>query len=110
MVKTKNQIEAAVKLLVADLANEFHITAVLLFGSYARGTPTEESDIDVALVSPDFAGKDEMDVLQVLSRKAMKINTSLEVVAFTPSELEKPDPRSFSYQVKTYGIPIAIAK
>lgn len=108
MVKSKDQVEKTVGALIREASKEYRITQAILFGSYARGSPKDESDIDVALVSPDFAQKDEMEILQDLSRKAMKIDTSLEVVAFAPEELISPDPRSFSYQVKTSGISIAV--
>ena len=32
------------------------VTRAVLFGSYARGNPKEESDIDIAVVSPAFVG------------------------------------------------------
>ncbi len=107
MVKTKNQIERVVKEFVKEISKDYQVTQVILFGSYAKGSPHSYSDIDIAIVSPDFRGKSEMEILQYLSRKAMKFDTSLEVLAFTPEDLLAPDPRSFSYQVKTYGIPLA---
>jgi len=107
MVKTKNQIEKTVSEFVKEISKDFKINQVILFGSYAQGRPREESDIDIAIVSSDFQGKPEMEILQYLSRKSMQFDTSLEVVAFTPEDLASPDPRSFSYQVKTFGIPLA---
>ena len=107
MVKTKNQIEAVIKKFIREISKDYHITQVILFGSYAYGHPKNESDIDLAVVSPDFRGKPEMEILQYLSRKAMKIDTSLEVLAFTPEDLVSPDPRSFSYHIKTQGVPLA---
>ena len=109
MVKSKDQVEKSVKTLIRQVSREYRITEAILFGSYAHGTPRDESDIDVALVSPDFSGKDEMEILQDLSRRAMKIDTLLEVVVFCPEELASPDPRSFPYQVKTSGISIAVS-
>lgn len=109
MVKSKDQVEKTIKTLIRQVSGEYRITEAILFGSYAHGFPRDESDIDVALISPDFTGKDEMEILQDLSRRAMKIDTSLEVVAFSPEELISPDPRSFSYQVKTSGVSIAVS-
>ena len=107
MVKTKDQVEKIIKAFVKEISKDYQITQVILFGSYAQGNPKTHSDIDLAIVSPDFRGKPEMEILQYLSRKAMNTDTSLEVLAFTPEDLQSPDPRSFSYQVKNYGIPIA---
>lgn len=40
--------------VVKPLAEKYHIAEVYLFGSYARGTATEESDIDLLVIG----GKD----------------------------------------------------
>jgi predicted nucleotidyltransferase len=41
---------------------------IILFGSYAYGTPTEESDVDLFLVKDDLDGEE----LKYLSRNARK--------------------------------------
>lgn len=107
MVKTKDQIKKIVREYVKEVAKDYRVEKVILFGSYATGKATEQSDIDIAIVSPDFSGKPEMEILGKLSRKTINIDTSLEVIAFTPEELNSPDPLSFSYQVKKRGIPMA---
>lgn len=108
MVKTKDQVVEIVRSFVKEISKDYRVVDLILFGSYAHGVPRPESDIDLAVVSPDFSNMSEMEILQFLSRKAMKVDTSLEVVAFTPEELLAPDPRSFSYQVKSLGISIAV--
>ena len=48
---------AVVKKLLDELkAANIRIEKAFLFGSHARGNPGKWSDIDVALVSPDFSG------------------------------------------------------
>jgi hypothetical protein len=39
---------------VARLRQLVRVDCVYLFGSYAKGTPRERSDVDLAVVSPDF--------------------------------------------------------
>ncbi len=107
MVKSKDQVNAIVRAYAREVAKHYRIASIILFGSYASGNPTDMSDIDIAIVSSDFQGKPEMEVLEHLSRLAMNIDSRLEVLAFTPDEIESPDPRSFSYEVKSRGIPIA---
>lgn len=107
MVKTRDQVEAIVRAYVKEVSKTYRIEQVILFGSYASGNATEFSDIDLAIVSPDFRGRPEMEILQDLSRKTMSIDTSLEVLAFTPEEFVSPDPLSFLYQVKKNGLPLA---
>ena len=108
MVKTKNQINKTISSFVKDISKKYEVTQAILFGSYAYGKPKETSDIDLAIVSPSFRGKSEMKILQYLSRQAMKIDTALEVLAFTPEEFRNPDPRSFTYHVKKNGVLIKL--
>jgi predicted nucleotidyltransferase len=57
MVAQRDEIIAQARKLVRELvANNIKITRAILFGSYARGSAREDSDIDVALVSDAFEG------------------------------------------------------
>lgn len=106
MVKTRNQIEAIVRTYVKEVEKDYRVTSAIVFGSYAQGTANEESDIDLAIISPDFKNYPEMELLKKLSRKTLFVDTSLEVLAFTPEELAAPDPRSLTYQIKTKGFAV----
>lgn len=41
---------------IASFARKYHIEKVILFGSRAKGTHTERSDIDIAVLGGDFDG------------------------------------------------------
>ena len=49
MIHTQDQIRQ----IVAPVAEKYHLKAVFLFGSYARGDATENSDVDLLV---DTAG------------------------------------------------------
>ena len=36
------------------ICENYHVEAIILFGSYAKGTNHEDSDIDIAIVMDDF--------------------------------------------------------
>lgn len=36
----------------AEIARRFHPERILLFGSYAYGNPTEDSDVDLLVIMP----------------------------------------------------------
>ncbi len=57
------QIEAAIKKLEERLARLENVEAAILFGSAARGTATEDSDVDVMIVTPR---ENEEAVLEVI--------------------------------------------
>ena len=107
MVKTRDQIDTIVKKYIKEVNRRYRVEQVVLFGSYAAGNATESSDIDIAIISPDFRGKPEMEVLEDLSRMTLNIDTSLEVIAFSPEEFVSPDPLSFTYQIKKRGLLLA---
>lgn len=54
MVRSEAEVRKIINQFITYLNRQIRITKVVLFGSYARGTATEESDIDIAVESPDF--------------------------------------------------------
>lgn len=55
MPLSRNEIEACIRTLLT----KYHAKYAILFGSYARGEETEESDIDVIVVGGEhFRAKD----------------------------------------------------
>ena len=49
------------------IGREFHAHRVVLFGSYARGLPTEDSDVDLLVILP-FQGKSVNQSVQMRMR------------------------------------------
>ena len=52
----KGTVIDTVERYVDLVKKEFSPNAVILFGSYVKGTPTEDSDIDVGIVFNGFSG------------------------------------------------------
>src|SRR5712691_4747953 len=64
------------------------VQVVLLFGSQARGSTHEYSDIDLLVVSDTFRGKSY--VARAWSvRKAWKLSHPVDFLCYTPEEFEK---------------------
>ncbi len=63
---------------------------VILFGSYARNTPHEWSDVDLALVSDDFSGM-RLDDRHKISLANIKF-VDIEPHIFNSAYFEKGDP------------------
>ena len=61
--------------IVTPIAEEYGIPAVYLFGSYAKGTATERSDVDL-LVSADVSGIKFYGLAERL-REALRKNVDL---------------------------------
>ncbi|MBI5970612.1 MAG: nucleotidyltransferase domain-containing protein [Deltaproteobacteria bacterium] len=67
------------------------ISKLILYGSYAAGTFKEGSDIDVVVVSDDFAGKGFWERIEILSEAIYEVFEPIEAVAMTPEEWRKGD-------------------
>jgi uncharacterized protein len=68
------------------------VNKVILFGSQARGTATEESDIDIVIVSEEFRRKNIFRRAKLTRdaeiRTIRKFMVPLDVVTMSPEEYE----------------------
>ncbi len=64
---------------------------MILFGSYSTGTQHEGSDIDLVVISEDFAGKDYWERINVLAAALVRVFEPIEAIAMTPQEWEGGD-------------------
>ena len=68
------------------------ISKIILFGSQARGDATRESDVDIAIISEDFHGRDIFERAELTKEAEIatvrKFMIPLDVVTLTPEEFE----------------------
>lgn len=64
---------------------------VILYGSYARGSNTEGSDIDLVLISEDFFSMTYWERIDILTDVIYDQFAPVEAVAMTPEEWERGD-------------------
>ena len=67
---------------------------MILFGSYAKGTASKHNDIDVVIVSQDFAGLSLIERCTVMGQAINEIMEPIEPIAYTPEEFAKLSPQS----------------
>jgi predicted nucleotidyltransferase len=72
----------------AALAAEIDIDEIIVFGSHVEGTATEDSDLDVIVVSNDFAAMPENERLDLLEDAAEAVEPLLHPWGFTTEEFE----------------------
>ncbi|MBI5465019.1 nucleotidyltransferase domain-containing protein [Candidatus Gottesmanbacteria bacterium] len=75
---------------------------IILYGSWAKGTARDYSDIDLCVISPLFANRPD-DYFKKIWHLASKIDSSLEPIPFTPEELNNRY-SSLAQEIKKYGI------
>jgi len=69
-----------------DLVDKFRPERVILFGSYAQGCPTEDSDVDL-LVVMDHPGRDVEQAFKI--RRSIKRDFPLDLVVRKPREFRR---------------------
>lgn len=80
----------------------FPIKEIILFGSQAKGTSKDYSDVDVAVVSDSF-GKDYLEEMMTLKKLASKVDFSIEPHPLTPADLNE-EFNPISAEVRKWGI------
>lgn len=60
-----------------------------VFGSQSKGTASEESDIDIAVIASEFENMNLWDKAKYLGRASREIEYSLDVLGYSPSEVRK---------------------
>jgi len=111
MVLTADQVKKQVQHLVEALRQHMRIERAILFGSYAYGKPHEGSDIDLAVVSPDFARMNRLERLEFLERIAWEADAHyVEPVGFTEEELQSAGPTSVVSEIRERGVIIPTAE
>ncbi len=66
------------------IAAEYHPDKIVLFGSYAYGTPHEDSDVDMLVILP-FEGKGVNKTVEILRR--VKPELPLDLIVRTPRQI-----------------------
>jgi len=72
-------------------AHRIRPKSVYVFGSYAWGTPTPDSDIDVAVVSGDLSG-DRIEDQVLLMRYRWDVDLRIEPHPFRPEDFTPDNP------------------
>jgi predicted nucleotidyltransferase len=70
------------------IKKDYHAERVILFGSYAKGNATEDSDVDLLVVAPKERFFERMASVRRLIRD-LRDGLAVSPIVLTPGELEK---------------------
>jgi len=74
--------------LAERIAHEFEPERIILFGSYAYGAPTEDSDVDLLVVLP-FEGHHARKAAEILNRVDFFPRFPIDLLARTPDVIRQ---------------------
>lgn len=78
--------KAEIQSLAQMIGEIFQPECVILFGSYAYGTPTDDSDVDL-LVIMDHSGRNSEQAVEILHRVGPRI--PVDLLVRTPREVKQ---------------------
>jgi predicted nucleotidyltransferase len=102
--KADKRIEQTIKSYIEQLESiGVHVQQAILFGSYATGKYAEWSDIDLAIVSDDFAGNRFNDRNKI-RKVTLQVNSNISPIPFRPEDFN--DSNYFVKEILETGIRI----
>lgn len=104
MATLPDTITQSVNQFLAIIQKHRRIEAAYLYGSQVKGTATEWSDIDLAIVSPDFSADLFQEQLNLM-RLAAKIDDRIEPRPFRPMDFNPGEP--LVSEIQRTGVQIA---
>ena len=99
-----SRIMESIRKYIEKISQYYKIEAIILFGSYAKGTENEDSDIDIAIVSSDF--NDIIEDGAKLIGLTWKIDTRIEPHPISTEDYQKVS-NPFVREVVDTGIKVA---
>ncbi len=79
-------VKSEIKNLCRQIVEHFQPQKIILFGSYAYGTPNADSDVDLLIVMP-FEDRDSKKAIEIISR--VKTKLPLDLLVRTSEQVER---------------------
>ena len=102
MALSRAEVEATVRRFADRLQQSVPVDEVWVYGSYARGAATDDSDIDVAVVSPEL-GRNRWEDTKTLARAILPDAILVEALAFSTAHRQSPPRGSLPREILRTG-------
>ena len=99
----RKAVEDIVIRYVELVKKKLNVHSAYLYGSYAKGTYTEDSDIDIAIVADEFSGDKVKDILTLMKIRR-EIDNRIEPHPFRSDDFDVSNP--FVKDIMSNGIRI----
>lgn len=101
--ETATHTEEIVRRAIERLQQKIQVHQAILFGSHALGEADTWSDVDLAVVSPDFSRLSHRKVMDLLVEVALAVDPSVEIRPYTPRDLKEARPTNFLGHILAVG-------
>jgi uncharacterized protein len=101
MAQSDDDVRKIVRHFLDEIQKTQKVELAFLYGSYAKGAANKWSDIDIAIVSPDFSD-DLLEERLALTKLAIPIDDRIEPKPFNMRSFDPNDP--LVYEIIKNGI------
>jgi len=105
MAQIPNEIIEAAKRVRRQIASELDVKRIFIFGSYAKGTYSENSDIDLCIVADNV--ENEFLATFKIAPKLAAVDPRIEPIVVAEREFNELEVFGVLKEIKSYGIEIA---
>jgi predicted nucleotidyltransferase len=102
-VKATTDTAQIIRRTIEHLQRRVRVLQVVLFGSHARGEADTWSDVDLAVISPDFARMSHRNMMDLLVETVLETDSSVEIRPYTPRDLREARPTNFLDHILAEG-------
>ncbi len=95
-----NELKSELKKLADKIKEITPATKIYLFGSYAYGTPNEDSDIDLCILTNENRRK--LEILREIRRNVGDINYPLDILVYKTDEFNERVNNKYIMESKIY--------
>ena len=95
-----NELKSELKKLADKIKEITPATKIYLFGSYAYGTPNEDSDIDLCILTDENRRK--LEILREIRRNVGDINYPLDILVYKTDEFNERVNNKYIMESKIY--------
>ena len=78
--------EAQIQAIVARIVAGYQPDRIILFGSYAYGTPTDDSDLDLLVVKANDTRRKVDRIVDIRRAAADRLNPAMDVLVLNAAE------------------------
>lgn len=91
MAENNDDLNKTIQIFLREAGKKYSIIGAYIYGSFAKGTSHKWSDIDLAIISPDFSD-DLFEDRLYLMRLAISIDDRIEPRPFRKESFNRNDP------------------
>jgi len=90
MFKKTRDVKRIIERYRQELRNlNINSKKIILYGSYAKGNPREDSDIDLIVISDNFEDMNLRERLEILGVAAGRVFEPIEALGYTSKEIKQ---------------------